>query len=434
MDPNSENSTQRSEKYFKYLVFILILVLILDNYTQFYSSVIPSKIVEEFLGGYPQNEANSIFTISLAIVSIGSYVVFVVWYSADKVGRRFLLVLSVFGMVAASIGILFSRNIVEYTIYRFLLGIFVGSDIWLIYITEESPPERKAFWTNIVLVGGMIGVILMPVFRSIYITETSPVGAWRGMTYFSIIFGIPLGILVALTVKETSKFQEIKDNRPATKERTKVLKKNLNLIFKSEKKRRSAYIAILVISLIRAVVGVFISLGELYMADSPYLNEGDINIVVYVLGASVIAGFLMTGMLADKIGRKPLFYIFFVMLIIGAIIFIYGALTPGIALLLVCIGMSLINIAYWGLYVILSIVVIELIPTEARGTGNGFRGLMGSFGSTIGLILTSVLVLFFSLQIVFLIFALMLLIDLPIIYKYVIETKGTDLSDLTIVS
>ena len=144
-------------------------------------------------------------------------------------------------------------------------------------VTEESPPERKAFWTNIVLVGGMIGVLLMPVFRSIYITETSPVGAWRGMTYFSIIFGIPLGILVALTVKETSKFQEIKDNRPTTRDRTKVLKNNLNIIFKSEKERRSAYIAILIISLIRAVVGVFISLGELYMANSPYLNEGDIK-------------------------------------------------------------------------------------------------------------------------------------------------------------
>ncbi|MHA1254223.1 MAG: MFS transporter, partial [Promethearchaeota archaeon] len=160
----------------------------------------------------------------------------------------------------------------------------------------------------------------------------------------------------------------------------------------------------------------------------------DINIVVYVLGASVIAGFLMTGMLADKIGRKPLFYIFIIMLTIGALIFIYGAVTPGIALILVCIGMSLINIAYWGLYVILSIVVIELIPTEARGTGNGFRGLMGSFGSTIGLLLTSVLVYFFSLQIIFLIFAFMVLIDLPIIYKYVIETKGTDLSDINIVN
>ncbi|MFX1445834.1 MAG: MFS transporter [Promethearchaeota archaeon] len=433
MDQNSESATQISEKYFKYLIVILILVLILDNYTQFYSNVIPSKIVEEFLGNYPKNEANSIFAISLAIISIGSYVVFFVWYSADKVGRKFLLVLSIFGMVAASIGILFSRNIVEYTIYRFFLGIFVGSDIWLIYVTEESPPEKKAFWTNIVLVGGMIGVILMPVFRSIYITETSPVGAWRGMTYFSIIFGIPLGILVCLTVKETSKFQEIREKRPTTKDRTKILKKNLSIIFKSENKRRRAYIAILIISLIRAVVGVFISLGELYMANSPYLNEGDINLVVYVLGISVVIGFLMTGMLADKIGRKPLFYIFFIILIIGALIFTYGAVTPGIALILVCIGMSMINIAYWGLYVILSIVVLELIPTEARGTGNGFRGLMGSFGSTLGLVLTGIFVYYVSLQIIFLIFALMLLIDLPIIYKYVIETKGTDLSDIKLI-
>jgi len=430
MDPNSENSTQRSEKYFKYLIFILILVLILDNYTQFYSSVIPSKIVEEFLGGYPQNEATSIFAISLAIVSIGSYVVFVVWYSADKVGRKFLLVLSVFGMVAASIGILFSRNIVEYTIFRFFLAIFVGSDIWLIYVTEESPPEKKAFWTNIVLVGGMVGVILMPIFRSIYITDTSPVGAWRGMTYFSIIFGIPLGILVALTVKETSKFQEIKEHRLSTKERTKVLKKNLNIIFKSEKERRSAYIAILIISLIRAISGVLISFAELYIASSPYLNEGDVNIVVYVLGASVLIGFLLTGILADRIGRKPLFYIFFVILIIGAVIFIYGAVTPGITLILVCIGISMINVAYWGLYVIISIVTIELIPTEARGTGNGFRGLIGSLGGTLGLVLTSIFVYFFSLQLAFLVFTLLLFIDLPIIYKYIIETKGTDLSKI----
>lgn len=432
MTQKDENSTLRSPGYFKYMIIILILVLILDNYTQFYSSVIPSKIVEEFLSGYPVNEANSIFALSLAIVSIGSYVVFVVWYSADKVGRKFLLVLSVFGMAFASLGILFSRNIVEYTIYRFLLAIFVGSDIWLIYVNEESPPEKKAFWTNIVLVGGMIGIILMPIFRSIYITETSPVGAWRGMTYFSIILGIPLGIVVALTIKETSKYQEVKESRLSTKERTKILKENLKIIFKSKGERRKAYIAILIISFIRALVGILISLGELYISSSPYLKEGDVNIVVYVLGLSVLVGFLLTGILADKIGRKPLFYIFFIMLIIGAIIFIYGAVTPGITLILVCIGMSMINVAYWGLYVILSIVTIEIIPTEARGTGNGFRGLMGSFGSTAGLILTSVFVYFFSLQVAFLIFTILLFIDLPIIYKYIMETKGTDLSKISL--
>ena len=432
MDSNSENSTFRSHKYFKYMIFILILVIILDNYTQFYSAVIPSKIVEEFLSDrYSQNVANSIFALSLAIASIGSYLVFLVWYSADRVGRKFLLVMTIFGMAIASLGILFSRNIMEYTIFQFLLVMFTGSDIWLIYISEESPPEKKAFWTNIVLIGGMAGVILMPIFRSIYIYEGAPVGAWRGMTYFSIILGFPLGILVALTIKETSIFQEIKEKRLTTKDRTNLLKKNLNLIFKSDKKRRTAYIALITMSFFRVLNGILISLSELYISDSPYLTDNDVNIVVYVLGLSVILGFLITGILADKIGRKPLLYLFIMSLILGTLFLVFGALTPGIALILVCIGMSLIVLSYFGLWVLLSIITLELLPTEARGTGNGLRGLFGSIGATTGLILTSIITYFFSLAVAFLLFSFLLLINLPLIYKYIIETKGTDLSTIS---
>jgi len=432
MDSNSENSTFRSHKYFKYMIFILILVIILDNYTQFYSAVIPSKIVEEFLSDrYSQNVANSIFALSLAIASIGSYLVFLVWYSADRVGRKFLLVMTIFGMAIASLGILFSRNIMEYTIFQFLLVMFTGSDIWLIYISEESPPEKKAFWTNIVLIGGMAGVILMPIFRSIYIYEGAPVGAWRGMTYFSIILGFPLGILVALTIKETSIFQEIKEKRLTTKDRTNLLKKNLNLIFKSDKKRRTAYIALITMSFFRVLNGILISLSELYISDSPYLTDNDVNIVVYVLGLSVILGFLITGILADKIGRKPLLYFFIMSLILGTLFLVFGALTPGIALILVCIGMSLIVLSYFGLWVLLSIITLELLPTEARGTGNGLRGLFGSIGATTGLILTSIITYFFSLAVAFLLFSFLLLINLPLIYKYIIETKGTDLSTIS---
>ena len=426
-----ENSTFRSHKYFKYMIFILILVLILDNYTQFYSAVIASKIIEEFLSDRPQNVANSIFALTLAIASIGSYLVFLVWYSADRVGRKFLLVMTVFGMAIASLGILFSRNILEYTIFLFFLVIFTGSDIWLIFINEESPPGKKAFWTNIVLIGGMAGVILMPIFRSIYIYEGAPVGAWRGMTYFSIILGFPLGIVVALTIKETSIFQEVKEKRLTTKERTNLLKTNLHLIFKSDKKRRRTYIAIIIMSFFRVLNGILISLGELYISDSPYLTEGDVNLVVYVLGLSVILGFLITGLLADRIGRKPLLYFFFMSLILGTLIFVFGALTPGFALILVCIGMSLIVLSYFGLWVLLSIITIEILPTEARGTGQGFRGLFGSLGATTGLILTSIIIYFFSLEVAFLTFSFLLLINLPLIYKYINETKGTDLSTIS---
>jgi len=428
MTQTDETSNSRSPGYFKYMIIILMFVLILDNYTQFYSAVIPSKVVEEFLGNYPQNVANSIFAFSLAIASLGSYIVFLVWYSADRIGRKFLLVLSIFGMAFASLGILLSRNIVEYTIFRLILAIFVGSDIWLIYLNEESPPEKKAFWTNIALIGGMIGILLMAVFRSIYITDTSPVGAWRGMTYFSIILGIPLGILVALTIKETSKYEEIKEHRLTTKERTNLLKKNFNTIFKSD--NRQAYITALFLNFIWSLNGIYISLAELYMAQSPYLKEGDINIVVLILVPSIAGGFLTTGMLADKMGRKPLLYVYVVLFFAGAAIFLVGVATPGIALILVCIGQAMINIAYWGTWVLNSIIVIELVPTDARGTGTGFKSLMGTLAGTTALIVTGIITYFFSLFVVFVLFIIILLINLPLIYKFMIETRGTDLSQI----
>lgn len=75
---NNENSTFRSDSYFKYMIFIMVLVQILDTYTGFYNAVIPSKVVEEFLSGYPQNVANSIFAFCVAIASLGSYLAFLV--------------------------------------------------------------------------------------------------------------------------------------------------------------------------------------------------------------------------------------------------------------------------------------------------------------------------------------------------------------------
>jgi len=425
---NNDDSTYRSSSYFKYMIFILILVQMLDTYTGFYNTVIPSKVVEEFLSDYSQNVANSIFAFCIAIASLGSYVAFLVWYSADRIGRKFLLVVTIFGLALSSLGILFSRSIVEYTIYRFVLTIFAASDIWLIYINEESPPEKKAMWTNIVLMGGVIGAVLMPVFRVIFIYEGAPVGAWRGMTYFSIALGIPLGILVAFTIKETSKFQEVKQNRPSTKEKTNMMKKNLQTIFKSD--RRMAYIVILFTVFIWAMNYIFLTLGELFISQSPNLREGDINIVVTLMSLAVIAGFGVTAILADKIGRKPLLYLYCSLFFIGSILVITGVEMPGIALIIVCLGTSMMNLAFWGLWVLLSIITIELIPTDSRGTGTGLRGIISAIGQTLGLILAGTITYFYSLNVAFLLFGILILIPMPLIYKFVTETKGIDLSEI----
>ncbi|GAH99735.1 unnamed protein product, partial [marine sediment metagenome] len=100
------------------------------------------------------------------------------------------------------------------------------------------------------------------------------------------------------TIKETSKYEEIKESRLKTNEKTNLLKKNLNIVFKSD--NRMAYITVLILHSIWILNGIYYSLAELYMSQSPYLNEGDINIVVLILVPSIMGGFLVTGFFADK--------------------------------------------------------------------------------------------------------------------------------------
>ena len=120
-EKNNENSAMRSKSYLIYMIFILIIVQILDTYTNFYNNVIPSKIIEEFLSGYSENVANSIFALCIAVASIGTYFAFLNQYMCDKVGRKVILIFTVFGIGFCSLLLSFSTNIFEYTIYLFLL-------------------------------------------------------------------------------------------------------------------------------------------------------------------------------------------------------------------------------------------------------------------------------------------------------------------------
>ncbi len=418
----------RTKKQFFYMIFVLIFVEILDTYTTNYPNVIPSKIIEEFLSDYPINVANSILSLCVAIATIGTYFVFFNQYLADRIGRKILLVFTVFGMGFSSLLIFTATNIVQYTIYLFMLYIFFSSDIWVIYINEECPPEKRSFWTNLVLIGGVAGALLIPVFRSIFITETA--SNWRGMTLFAIFLGIPLSIIIFLTFKETSKFEEIKKSGSIQKEQGNLLKANLKKIFVS--KHRREYIALLIMSLLSGLNYIFISLGESLISQSPYLNENDINLIVLVMSGAALLGYIITGLFADKYGRKPLMYLYTIMLPASMIIIAIGLNHPTNALLFVSIGGCMANMSFWGLGVVVRLTTLEILPTEARGTGTGLRSFVSATGMTAGLLMNSLIVINYGLSTSFVIFSVLLLINLPLIRWLLKETKGIDLSAVNI--
>ena len=416
---------ERSKSALLYMIIVLMFVEILDTYSTLYPTVIPSKVIAEFLSDYPENVANSIFAFCIAIASIGTYFVLLNQFLADRKGRKILLAITVFGMGISSLLLATATNIIQYTIYLFLLYIFFSSDIWTIYISEECPPEKRGQWNAFVLMGGIGGALLLPIFRSIFITETA--ANWRGMTYFAIFLGIPLSLIIFFTFKETQKFEEMKEKR-ASGEQMPKLKENLKVLFKSA--RRKELIVILIVSLIAGLNYVFFRLVEAYFASSG-MSESDINIVIYFAAVSVILGYLITGIAADKWGRKPLLYIYGVLSPISIIIVAFGINFSGVMLIIIVgIGTGIAYITLQGIRIVARLITVEITPTDARGTGSGLRSLISAIGTTLGLFISSALIYFFGLAFTFIVISLPHLLILPLTYLYLKETKGIDLSEV----
>ncbi len=412
--------------YFKYMIFVLILVQIVDTYTTSFPTMIPSQIISEFLSDFSGNVATAIFALITGIASAGMYICALNQYLSDKFGRKIMLVITIVGMVFVSLFIMFSQSIIDYTIYLFVLWFFTRSDIWLIYVNEEAPKDKRAVWTNVILIVGMFGVILAPILRSIFITDESS-SNWRSLPLFTIILGVPLALLILFTLKGTKIYEEMKETDKVERKRI-SFKENFKTLMKSSNK--SQLIALMVMSFIMGINSIFRNLVEQLLTSSPYLDQNQVNIVLLLASISVVFAFIIIGILGDKVGRLPLLYIFAILVPIARIIIAFGSTMSQGAFILSIIGGSLSEIGYWGEWVLISMVILEIVPTEARGTGSGLKSLSAAIGITLGFFMSSIFTLFFNLGTSFIILSLLLVINIILIRKNLKETKQIDLKDV----
>jgi hypothetical protein len=111
-------------------------------------------------------------------------------------------------------------------------------------------------------------------------------------------------------------------------------------------------------------------------------------------------------------------------------VWVLGASSPTNVFLIVSIGYALSHISYWGLWGIIRIIALELMPTDRRGTGIGIRSLIGAVGITTGLLISSVIILQIGLGITFIIFVFGNLLIIPLGIVFVKETKGVNLAEI----
>jgi len=420
----NKSSIRVSKSYFHLLVVILILIEILDAYTTGLPVVIPSNIIAEFLRDYETNTAQAIFALGSGIAMIGMYFVFVSQYFADRFGRKIMLIVTCLGMGFASLMIALATSFIMYIIFLFLLYMFFSSDIWMIYINEECPAEKRVRWANIIIAGGTIGLLLVTVLRGVFIRGQSGEIGWRGLAWIAVILGFALGIISFFTIKETSIFlqhKELKGNntKPGFKE-------NVVEIFKSS--RRTEMIILLIITFIGGLSFLFQAMATVYLAEQGHLTDKQINQGLLVVFAVIVAGYGFSALSGDRIGRKFLIYFWSSAMPIFVIATVFlvniGQAANIITYLIVGLGVS----AIWGLLGAVRIISVEIVPTEKRGTSAGLRSLLTATGTTVGLLLSSVVIYFFGLGVAFIVFTLPLLINIPLTYKYIKETKGVDLT------
>ena len=421
MGESKNNSSDNS--YFKRLIRILMLVQMVDAFTTVFPGAIQSAIANDFLPGFSANEQDSIIAFASAIVSIGMCLLFFSQYLSDRLGRKRMLIVTVFGMASAAVGMFFSVNYVMYMLFVFIMYFFFSSDIWLIYINEEAEPSKRAYYSNIILMAGLIGPVFMVILRLIFIRGADPF--WQGMTLFPILLGFPLCFIIYKNLKETKKYLEMKESGTI---QSRSFKEDLSAIFKTE--NRKPYIFLLVIVFIRGMSGIYLNLFEKYIYNVGTITQDQVTIIFLLVIFAVFIAYAINGLLADRIGRKPLLYLWSFISPISVILWVFGAYHPTSAFLIVLLGYSLSHISVWGAIGVIRLNTIELLPTDRRGTGVGFRSLIGSIGAIIGLFLSSAVILVVGLGITFLIFVMGNFIVIPIAFLFLKETKGVELGEI----
>lgn len=418
----AKNNTEKGS-YFRYLFFVLMLTQILDSYATLYPGAIPSAIAGEFLTGLSTNVQDSIMAFASALVTIGMAFLFFSQYLSDKLGRKKMLGITVGGIALASLGMFLSTNYVMYMIFVFFLYFFFSSDIWLIYINEEVESNKRALYSNMVMMVGLVGAIIMVIFRLIFITETNPF--WRGMNLFPMVFGFILCIIIFLTLKEPSKYRIMKESGSLE---SRSFKEDIKSIFQIE--NRKPYLFLLLIVFLRGGSSIYLGLFEKYIDNVGSLTQDQVTSIFFLTIFTVLIAYGLNGFLADRIGRKPLLYLWFSLAPVSVLIWVFGAYNTENAYGIIMFGYALSHIAYWGSIGIIRLITIETLPTDRRGTGVGFRSLIGAVGGTIGLLSSSAVILSLGLGPTFIIFVMGNFVVIPLAVLFLKETKGVELSEI----
>lgn len=431
--------------YFAMLLFLIAFVNIIDEVTSNLSVSVQSSFVTEFFVNNPFLGKFYSFEEGLSLhtsVSVISYVFGLItpFYKAlaDKWGRKPLFAISTFGMSLGLLIIYFSPNYLVFLLGFGIIGFFYSHDIQIIYILEEAPDKFRAAIYSVLKSLGIFGVVCIPVLRNLLMGNDAT--QWRRIFLVPAIAGIIAAVMVVLFAKDTKVFvseriaylsipYEEREKEKQLRKQQKKAERNKSGVFNavkyifSSKDTKYLIVSNMIFDAGMAAIALYYE-SSMHIAG---MSTEDITKSLFVLPVVYAILTLISGFIADSIGRKKTIIGASVLCVVGFILFAVGINNLWNPYLIggFC---GLYQGTYWIGRDYMNIMMTEKVPTDIRASVVGAEGLLVTIGMAVGYLLMIIGMLILPVWLTCLVVAIPCVsVAAVMLGAKVKETKGTNM-------
>ena len=387
--------------YFLILLSLIALVNIVDEVTSNLTVTVQSAFVTEFFVNnpffgkiYEYNEGLALHqSISIFTYAFGAITPF---YKAlaDKWGRKPLFAISTLGMAAGLLIINLSSSYIMFLVGFAFISFFMGHDIQIVYVLEEAPAKHRAKIYSCLKSFGILGVILIPTLRDLILGDDDT--KWREIFLVPAIIGFIAVVCVLIFAKDTKVFINERTaylSRPlAERQKEKELKKKqkqaqrnqagvfngVRYIFSNTDTKRLIISHIIFDSAMPAIALYFES-----MMHTAGMSPSEVTKALFMVPVIYASITFLSGIIADKLGRKTTVTGFSVTCIVGYILFVAGILLSWNPYLIGAFA-GLYQGSYWIGRDYMNVMMTEKVPTDIRASVVGAEGLLVIIGLVVG--------------------------------------------------
>ncbi len=316
---------------------------------------------------------------------------------SDRLGRRTIILVAAAIFAIGSIGAGLAPNVWVLVFFRFFLGLGVGSASALVpsYISESAPTDVRGSLSSLFQLAITLGILIAYLVNAAF----APVGSWRWPV--GLAFVPALVLLVGMYfLPETPRWLVGKDRdeearRVLSRTRTEEeVEQELQEIRRAEEQEgeQAGYRELLspwvrpmlVVGVGLAVFQQFVGINTvIYYAPTIIKSTGlaDVASVLATVGIGVVNVLMTIVAIAviDRVGRKPLLLVglagMTVSLVILGAAFAFSGLS-GIISWVTLAGLMLYIASFAVSFgPVLWVMLPEIFPLKARGTGTGVSAL-----------------------------------------------------------